>query len=197
MTSSRLFNFLASVLLVSLAWACSPKPDPPPPFELTATVKDLMDSVVDPNADGLWESVAVEATLQGVTRKQPETDDDWKALRRHAIAIIEVSNSLIIPGRRIAQPHEKAENDKIDLTPEEIQAAKDRDPDAWIKFARGLHDAGVLNLKAVESRDLTKFMDAGEALDTACENCHKNYWYRDDPALYSSDPRKLGTESGK
>src|SRR5436189_6330757 len=77
-----------------------------PEFQPTATVKDIMDSVVDPNADAIWDSVEVVATIQGTEEKAPRTDEDWKALRRHAISLLEASNLLLVPGRRIAKPGE-------------------------------------------------------------------------------------------
>lgn len=150
-----------------------------------------MDSIVDPHADGLWDSVETVATLAGVVEKAPKTDDDWKALRRHSIAIIEASNLLLMPGRHIATPGTKAEDERIDLNPDEIEALVQEDPAAWVTLVRGLHDAGVQNRDAADARDLKKLLDAGEALDTACENCHKKYWYRDDPQLYGLDPRSF------
>src|SRR5438445_8444377 len=40
-----------------VAAACS-RSAPQPEYRTTATVKDIMDSMVDPNADFLWDSVA-------------------------------------------------------------------------------------------------------------------------------------------
>ena len=37
------------------------------------------------------------------------------------------------------------------------------------------------SLKAIDAHDVTSLMDSGETLDTACENCHRNYWYRTPP----------------
>ena len=188
----------AGAVLVA-ASACSPSPAPPPgpAFNTTATVKDIMDSIVDPNADGIWDSTEIIATLDGVTEKSPKTDDDWKILRRHAIALMEASNMLLVPGRRIAQAGEKAEDERIDLHPEEIEALVNKDRAAWDKLAADLHAAATQNLAAITAKDVKKLIDAGEVLDTACENCHKKYWYRDDPVLYGADPRKLPSEAGE
>ncbi len=48
------------------------------PFEITATIRELMGSTVDPAADALWDSVAVSSTTQGVEETQPKTDVDWR-----------------------------------------------------------------------------------------------------------------------
>jgi len=150
-------------------------------FRPTSTVKDIMDSLVDPSADAIWDSVEVVATLEGTEHKAPRTDDDWKALRRHAVALVEASNLLLIPGRHVALPGEKADDARADLHPEEIEALLTKDPSAWAMRAHTLYDAAVESLKAIDAHDVTSLMNSGETLDTACESCHRNYWYRTPP----------------
>ena len=166
------------VVIALLAGSACSRAAPPPEFQLTSTVKDIMDSVVDPNADALWDSVEIVATIEGTVEKAPKTDDDWKALRRHAITLAEAGNLLLIPGRPVAKPGEKAEDERVDLTPEEIEARVKQDPAAWVMSAHGLHDAVVESLKAVDARDVKALLDAGDALDQSCETCHRRYWYR-------------------
>ncbi len=178
MTATR---FAAAALSVAVAaGGCSRAPQGPA-FQPTATVKDIMDSIVDPNADGVWDSVEIVATLDGIEKKEPKTDDDWKALRRQAIALVEVGNLLMIPGRRIAQAGERADDPRVDLHPEEIEARVADDPATWARHAQGLHNAAMLSLDAIDKRDVAALLDAGDDLDTACENCHREYWYRDAP----------------
>lgn len=152
-----------------------------PEFQPTATVKDIMDSIVDPNADFVWDSVEVVVTLQGTEEKAPKTDEDWKALRRHAISLLEASNLLLVPGRRIARPGEKAEDERVDLQPEEIEARVNQDKAAWTAGAHELHDATLESLNAIEARDVKGLLNAGDVLDQACETCHRKYWYRVPP----------------
>jgi hypothetical protein len=172
---------LVIVLTASLLGcaACAPKPGPE--FRPTSTVKDIMDSVVDPNADALWDSVEVIATLEGTEQKTPRTDEDWKVLRRHAVSLVEASNLLLIPGRHVAKSGEKADDARVDLHPEEIEALLTKDPAAWTLRAHWLHDAAGESLRAIDARDVTALVNAGETLDTACESCHRNYWYRTPP----------------
>ena len=150
-------------------------------FRPTSTVKDIMDSLVDPSADAIWDSVEIVATLEGTEHKAPKTDDDWKVLRRHAVALVEASNLLLIPGRHVGRSGEKADDARVDLHPEEIEALLTKDPSAWAMRAHTLHDAAAESLKAIEARDVTSLMNSGETLDTACESCHRNYWYRTPP----------------
>ena len=170
--------FVVSLLagLVCVGGACSRST--PPEFQPTATVKDIMDSVVDPNADAIWDSVEIVATLQGIEEKAPRTDEEWKNLRRHAISLLEASNLLLVPGRQVAKPGEKAEDERVDLTPEEIADRVKNDPGAWTSGAHGLHAATLESLQAIEARDVKALLNAGDVLDQACETCHRRYWYR-------------------
>jgi len=167
----------AAVLLCVSAMATCARSSSPE-FQPTATVKDIMDSVVDPNADAIWDSVEIVATLQGIEEKAPRTDEDWKSLRRHAISLLEASNLLLVPGRRIAKPGETADDERVDLKPEEIEGRVRNDPGAWTTGAHGLHAATLESLQAIEARDVKALLNAGDVLDQACENCHRRYWYR-------------------
>ena len=72
-----------------------------------------MDSVVDPNADFIWDSVEVVATLAGTEEKAPKTDEDWKNLRRHAISLLEASNLLLVPGDTSRNPARKRKTNAL------------------------------------------------------------------------------------
>ena len=168
-----------ALTLLSLA-GCSSQPGVE--FRPTSTVKDIMDSIVDPGADVLWDSVEVIATLEGTEHRAPRTDDDWKALRQRAVSLVEASNLLLIPGRHVARPGEKADDARVDLHPEEIEALLAKDPASWARRAHLLHDAATESLTAIDARDVTGLVNAGETLDAACESCHRNYWYRTAPS---------------
>jgi hypothetical protein len=176
MPRTRLALLVGSIIVI--AGCTSPQRTE---FRPTSTVKDIMDSLVDPSADAIWDSVEVVATLEGTEHKAPRTDDDWKALRRHAVALVEASNLLLIPGRHVARAGEKADDARVDLHPEEIEALLTKDPSAWAMRAHTLYDAAAESLKAIDARDVTSLMNSGETLDTACESCHRNYWYRTPP----------------
>src|SRR5499427_7925639 len=51
-------------------------------FRTTATIKDIMDSVVDPSADFIWDSVSTIVTRKGTEERRPRTDMEWKEVRR-------------------------------------------------------------------------------------------------------------------
>jgi cytochrome c556 len=163
-------------VLVLLASACAPR-QPAPEYRISATIKDLMESIVDPNSDSLWESVSIDVTSKGVITKAPQTDQDWATLRNSAIALMEASNLLQMPGRHVAHPGEKSANPGIEETPEAIELLISRDRTSWIKHAHGLYDAAAEMLKAIDAKNTDGVSDAGEVLDEACENCHTQYWY--------------------
>jgi hypothetical protein len=170
-------NLVCAGVCMLLSGGCRAPTPPPPDFRPTATVKDIMDALVDPSADLLWDSVEIVATLNGTSEKAPKTDAEWQTLRRHAIGLVEASNLLIVPGRRIARPGEQAGDPRIDLQPEQIEALVSGDRAGWIALSHGLHDAALASLKAIESKDKTALLYAGANLDQACENCHLKYWY--------------------
>ena len=76
-----------------------------------------------------------------------------------------------------------------DITQRAPQGARIKsDRAAWNRLAHGLQDAALVNQQAIEARDLTKFLEAGETLDKACENCHREYWYRVPPPVDALNP---------
>jgi len=146
-------------------------------YRLTATIQELMDGQIDPSADALWDSVAYIATEQGTEDRQPRTDEDWKAVRTNALTLIEAANLLSMPGRRVAATSAAA--GLGELTPAEIQQRLSTSHGAFVQFAHGLQDAALQALKAIDARDPQALMDAGGAIDEACEACHVTYWYPD------------------
>ena len=175
-------SFAPACLLSLVVIGCSapPAPAPLPEFRPTSTVKDIMDSIVDPSADVVWDSVAVLVTAQGTEERAPKTDEEWKEVRRRAVSLVEASNMLLVPGRHIARPGEKAEDPKIELRPEQIESMVEQDRASWTALAHGLHDAAMESLKAIDAKDKTALLYSGDGLDKACENCHLKYWYPPD-----------------
>ena len=149
---------------------------PQPQFRVEATIKDIMDSMVDPSADYIWDAVATTVTAKGKEEKYPRTDEEWKELRRRAIQLMEASNLLLIPGRRAASPGEKSDP-RVELPADQIEALINQDRASFMKLALDLHDSAVPALKAIDAKDKEALLDAGDAIDTACENCHFKYWY--------------------
>jgi hypothetical protein len=147
-----------------------------PEFRLNATIKDIMDSQVDPAADYIWDAVATTMTAKGREEKYPRTDEEWKELRRRAIQLMEGANLLLIPGRRVAAPGQTADP-RIELPPDQIEALINQDRRSFVNLAHGLYDSVVPALQAIETKDKDKLLEVGNAIDLACESCHMKYWY--------------------
>jgi cytochrome c556 len=171
-------------LAVMLAAAgCAQKPaepkTPAPQYLLTASVQQLMEGLIDPSADALWDSVAYIATASGIEDRQPRTPEQWQAVRTSAVNLIEAANLLCMPGRIVADdPAGSPPGDKLgELSHHEIQQRIDASHEAFVQFARGLQAATQRALAAIDAKNAQDLMDAGATIDEACEACHVTYWY--------------------
>jgi hypothetical protein len=148
-----------------------------------ASILDLMLDFVDPNADELWDSVAVVSTSTGVEEHHPRTDAEWKAVRRKALVLIESANLLVSEGRPVAHPGQNLEEPggEGDFTPAQAQAEIDKDRVSFVGFARAMQVATGEMLKAIDNHDTDAFLESGGVLDEACEGCHRKFWYPNSP----------------
>ena len=177
MRTGILLLLLSVSLFVGGACRSRQQEPQPPQYMTTATIKDLMDSIVDPSADVVWDSVATVVTANGTEERAPRTDEEWAKVRQGAIRLVEAHNLLVVPGRLVARPHEKSLAPGVELEPEEMQALIDKDRDKWNKRAKALHDASLQVLQAIDAKNVGALTDLGERIDNACENCHLAYWY--------------------
>jgi hypothetical protein len=148
-----------------------------PTYTPTATIKDLMDSIVDPAGDLVWDATTTVVDKKGVNETVPRSDDDWKNVRRGALMLVEGANLLQMPGRHMARPGEKSEVPGVELEPTEMEGLVNKDRAAWNRHAQDLHAAGVDVLRAIEAKDAQTLFEVGGKLDTVCESCHRAYWY--------------------
>jgi hypothetical protein len=166
--------------LLCFAGGCSRPVSRGPELATAATIKDLMDAMVDPNAEYLFENIVEIVDEKGIIDKTPKTDEDWKEVRRRALMLFEAPNLLVAPGRKVGKPGEKAEYPEVELGPEQIQKLIDDDRDAFVRRARRLQDAAGLALKAIDARDKAALFAKLGDVDKACESCHLYYWYPND-----------------
>jgi len=164
---------------IFLLGGCSAKPTPAP-IQLNASVKDVMDSMIDPSGDYLFAAVAEIADEHGVTQKAPKTDDDWKEVRNRAFVLFEGMNLVMMDGRKVAQAGDKSKFPEVELEPDQIKKLIDEDRPGLFRRAKRLQDAASMVLAAVDKRDVKELFSAIEHVDQACENCHLHYWYPKD-----------------
>lgn len=164
----------------AVAPAPPPAPAPPAPaYEIMASIQELMDAIIDPSADALWDSVSITTTQKGTVFHQPHTDEEWQEARRHAIALIEGTNLLVMDGRKLVAPGSSVLDQGTSgvLSAVEGQKKFDSQHPTFVQFAKALREAGTQMLTAIDKKNSTGMMDAGAAMDGICESCHLTFWY--------------------
>jgi hypothetical protein len=136
------------VPLVVLSFGCSSAP-PPPPFKPLPDTLLLMEAVVEPPADRVWDAVGWIVTAEGEQLVQPKTDEEWMAVRYEALALSQSGNLLMMP------PHAKDEE--------------------WIRLSQALVDVAAEAARAAETKNLEEFFRIGGDIYAVCTNCHAKY----------------------
>lgn len=144
----RVTCWLVVTCAVALA-GCSESPSLPP-FKPFADNRVLMQSVIEPAADVIWESVGTIITTQGTEELRPKNDQEWANVRNQAVLLAESGNLLMMEPRA-------------------------RDTDEWMKASQALIDTGTAAVKAAESKNPDELFSAGANLYSACTNCHQKY----------------------
>jgi hypothetical protein len=163
-------------LCVSSGSSFAAEPDPTG-FIPDITIIEIMESIVMPSAQAIWDAVGVDVTAQGSIEKKPETDEQWAALRAAAVTLAEATNSLVVPGRHAAPPGTKSENPDAELEPAAIDALLKKDRPAWVAHTAVLHATAIQAIGAIDARNIDQISEVGGAIDEACEGCHLQFWY--------------------
>jgi hypothetical protein len=182
---------LLALVAASIA-ACSKPPPAAPPAAVAApapiphpvaTILDLMSGEVAPTAELLWNAVGTTSGPKGPVETQPHTDADWAVLKKEALRIAEVANLLAVEGRIVARPDQKYTNPPGpgDLNPQAAEATIAGNRQTWLAYALALQGSALEIIKAIDAKNVDAYTEAGGALDEACEQCHKKFWYPDAP----------------
>ena len=153
------------------------------PFDTSFTIKQLMNATVDPAADGLWESVATVSDEKGVVKREPRTAEEWDAVRRHAVTLIEAMNLVMMKGRHAAPAG--IVRPSGELSTAQIDGLLASDHETLVSFAQNMQRTTRTALAAIDRRDPVALFEAGSEIDRACEGGHMTFWYPDggDPRL--------------
>jgi hypothetical protein len=145
-------------LFLFISISCSSPPPAPamPAFDTSVSVKDLMENVMDPAADVVWESVGTIMTKEGTFERAPANDDEWNRVKAGAITLVETGNLLLIPARTGGS-------------------------EEWVSLARAMIAQSKRAIKAAEDHDKQATFDIGADIYESCVNCHKRF----DPAITS------------
>jgi len=141
------------------------------------SVKDLMESIVDPSADVLWGAAGTVVDNEGIHELLPKTPDEWRDVRRAAVRIIEGSNLLMMPGRDAAPAGTKSETPGVELEPAEISALIKKKRKDFDGFAKALQGLGWEALRASETKNTDLLVEIGGRMENVCEGCHQTFWY--------------------
>jgi hypothetical protein len=156
------------------------------------TIKDIMDSRVDPSGDFLFESVEDIADKRGITHKAPKTARQWAAVRHHLQVLMDAPALLIVPGRKAANPEDRSKNPAVENQPEQIQRLINAQHADFVVRAQRLHDAAAVGMKAAQAKDARALFVAISGIDKACESCHLHYWYPNDRRAHQAAKEEGG-----
>lgn len=149
-------------------------------FKPSASIQELMVSVIDPNIDAIWNSVSTVSTYHGVIETRPQTEEEWQRLRGHAVTLREVYNLLVIPGRHVAEKNATTSSGGGELHAEQIQALIASQWTEFVLQAAQLQAASDQVIKAIDARNVAALEEAGGLVEHACEGCHSKFWYPGD-----------------
>ncbi|WP_020481327.1 cytochrome c [Methylomonas sp. MK1] len=182
--NSRLKVFAGSLASASLLMACNPAPTepaaPPVPFKPVATLQEIMTSIIDPNIDFVWNSVSSVSTATGTEERQPQTDEDWRLLRQHALSVVEATNLLLIENRPIAAANAVTSSGGAELTPAAIKTLIAEHRQEFVQRAQSLQSTAQGLLVAIDAKNVEELEKAGGEVEQACEQCHSQFWYPGD-----------------
>jgi cytochrome c556 len=203
----RQFTSVACIALLALASGCEQQPDAATniaaniaakttttvasavatessnsvnPFKPSASLQEIMLSVIDPNIDPIWNAISTEVTEQGEIETRPESDEDWATLRNHAISLREASNLLVIEGRAVAHSHANTSSHESELQTDAIQVLIAAQWPEFIARAHALHDAANLAIEAIDAKNVERLEEVGGIIEHSCEGCHSQFWYPGD-----------------
>jgi len=182
----RYLHAAAAIALVAaslIAGCAAPAPEKPPPaaaappYRPVASIREVMNSVIDPSVDEVWNSVGSTVDHKGLTDRAPTADEDWAQVRRHALIVSEAANLLLMHDRPVAPPGAPSLAPGVELTPEEIRSLIDKNPEGWDFYVQQFQDSLTPALAAIDAKNAQALFDAGEKIDETCENCHTTFWY--------------------
>ena len=142
--------------------------------QVYSSVKDLMESIIDPSADVLWGAVGAVVDQEGSHERLPKTPEDWLDVHRAAVRIIEGANLLMMPGREAAPAGVKSEVPGVELEPAQMTALINKNRKSFNAYAKALQ---TLGLRASEAKNADSLIEIGGRMEDVCETCHKTFWY--------------------
>jgi hypothetical protein len=120
------------------------------PYYTDMPLKDFMNNVMSHVAFEIWKRQGYISDEKGFRSLFPKNDEEWKDAENASQSLAEISNVMLIPGRRV-------------------------DEQAWTDSVVNLRKAALKLAVVARTKNNDAFMNAGVELDEACEACHKRY----------------------
>ena len=145
---------LCALTAAGAVLAASPSNGPAKPLRAlpentaTLTIKDIMDSRVDPAGDYLFESVVQTSDAKGIHQKQPHTAKQWAEVRHQLQVLIDAPDLLTAPGRKAANPEDRSRNAAVENQPEQIQRLMDSQHADFVVRAGRLRESAKIGMTA-------------------------------------------------
>jgi hypothetical protein len=148
--------------------------------EPSTPVQDVMNNLMAPAMDEAFILPEILSDPEVAKTAKPEdVEAAWARVRHGAIALTEISNLMVMEGRKITKPGGTVTGEGVGdyLHGAEIEARFKANRPELLKAARGLHAAGLAAQAAAEKRDVKALLDLGVDIEVVCEGCHTKFWY--------------------
>jgi len=133
-----------------LAARSAPKTGDTAPYYTELPLNEFMPHVMQYAGDGVWKRQGYVIDEKGEHSLFPKNDQEWEDAESASLALAEMTNVLLIPGRRVPEPD-------------------------WDKAVLEVRKVALQAAQAAEKKDPDAFFEAGGALDEACDVCHERY----------------------
>jgi hypothetical protein len=143
----RHISLLALTAVVLAAGCGGPEP---PPFKPLADNKLLMQAIIDPNADIVWDAVKTIDTKEGTEEIRPRNQEEWTAVRNAAVTLAESGNLLMMAPRAV-------------------------DGGDWMKMSQQMIDTSEAAIRAADAKNPERLFTIGGDIYESCTNCHRVY----------------------
>ncbi|WP_347989030.1 cytochrome c [Methylomonas sp. AM2-LC] len=177
----KIKQIFPAIPFAALLAACSQSSPPSATlFKPIATLQDIMQSIIDPNVDFVWNAVSSVSTAEGTQEHRPETDEEWEQLRQHALTLAEAGNLLLIENRIVAHQNANTSSGGAELNSQDIQKLIESNREDYVQRVHSLQNATELVLAAIDKKNADELEKAGGDVEHACEQCHSQFWYPND-----------------
>ena len=179
---------MALVLGIAVGLAVAQVPELPSPAVSPRSVQHLMLTQIDPALNALRAAISTLSQPGEEPKSSERNDAAWAGALRSAATLVAAAEALGTPGLPVIGPEDEVMAAQGNATAggdgpsdlalsQEIQKQIDRRPASFARHALRLKQTAQAALAASERRDAAGLVAMGEAINHACEQCHRKYWY--------------------